>query len=148
MAGLHFFLISLETARTGFVPLPLTPSLSSTSVLLPLIFLEVVHLEQWKSFTEQTRVNPHNFCNLEDLTSLCNQHCAGSFLCQEVQTPLKSPGSGSLHQEIKSYPRICREKPLLFIFKVFDIGTIGNKKGTTRKAAQLYQNSLAKLLVF
>lgn len=63
MAGLHFFLISLETARTCFVSLSLTPSLSSTSLLLLSIFLQVVHLEQWKSFTEQTGVNPHNFWN-------------------------------------------------------------------------------------
>lgn len=63
MAGLHFFLTSLETARTCFVSLSLTPSLSSTSLLLLLIFLEVVHLEQWKSFTERSSVSPHNFWN-------------------------------------------------------------------------------------
>lgn len=56
-------------------------------------------------------------------------------------TPLKSPGSRALHQEIKSYPRICREKPLLFIFQVLAVGTMGKKK-----VAYLYQNLLVKLL--
>lgn len=102
MAGLHFFLTSLETARTCFVPPSLTPSLSSTSLLLLLIFLEVVHLVQWKSFIEQTGVNPHNFWNSWKFPFPCatNTVLGASFARKWLLTPLKSPGSRTLHQEI------------------------------------------------